>query len=104
MKKKFKCVCVYTGNGENSINSVWKVEGNNKGEVIDSEFEKCVDEMGGMMGEFYEKGKWGYSCGEEDVVVVIEEGEEMFEKLDNYEEWEEKEEEEWGEFVDNVGV
>ena len=112
MKKKFKFVCVYTGMGENSINSVWEVEGNNKKEVIGSEFKKCVDELveseedvdGIQDLEFYDIREWGYGCGEEDCVVVVEEGEEMFEMLNkDSDRWSGVEYELWDEFVNSVG-
>jgi hypothetical protein len=113
MKKKFKCVCVYTGYGENSINSVWEVEGNSKEEVIESEFKKCVEELkesnkelgDDVLLEFYGIMKWGYGCGEEDCVVVVEEGEEMFEILDKDSDgWSKKEWKGWDKFMNEVGV
>ena len=112
MNKKYKVVNVYSGYGEMSINrGIDEVVGNSLKEVCielleekkDSSIEN--DEDLSYFEEFvnmwFVKDKLGsIGDGEEGYDLIIEEGNEWYDKVDNYDNWSEEEWDKWVKFND----
>lgn len=107
--KNFKIVNVYSGYSEMSINSgIDEVMGNSLKEVcielLEEKKDYSVEE--GYLDYFEEfvnvwgvKGKLGtIGDGEEGYDLIIEEGNEWYDKVDNYDNWSEEEWNEWVKF------
>lgn len=89
MNKNFKLVNVYCGYNEMGIESVWLVKGESKRSVLELELKSLKEEAKKEEGEEFDEdnfNEWhGLSedgcrlgVGEENMVVCLEEGEEMF--------------------------
>ena len=106
--KNYKIVGVYSGYGEMSIEGVSEVKGRSLKDVcIDllKEKKKIFEEDMSYFEEFVNdwgvKGKLGMvGDGEEGFDLIIEEGNEWYEKIDKNDDWSE---EEWNEWVSFCG-
>jgi len=109
--KNYKSVTVYTGYGENGIENVWNfqstsltaatklIEDNQISEMMNDE-EWDEDFYIEFFGQGRIEGGVGIvNDGEENIILVIEEGNVSFDKVDSYLEWSYELFEEWNKFL-----
>jgi len=109
--KNYKSVTVYTGYGENGIENVWNfqstsltaatklIEDNQISEMMNDE-EWDEDFYIEFFGQGRIEGGVGIvNDGEENIILVIEEGNVWFDKVDSYLEWSDELFEEWNKFL-----